>query len=421
MLINSISTGFSLASAISGINRSSSRPSVTDVVELALSAQATRKANASLPLQQTDALRSLYDQLAVVKQSAGNLSTTGLSSNVFRQSTVSSSNATAVSATISPGASTRGGATEATYAITVSALAAQQANQGTDVTSTATTTVTSGINAITFDLGGVLTDVQTTVGVTDTNATVLANLADAINLKGLGVSANVVTNATLGTSRLELLSDASGTANGFTVVDKTGDLVANLGFNTIGTAAANAAFTVDGVARSASVNSFALDEARVFVSLGAVSTAAVSLTVGPDTTAIQDSITSFVQDFNDLRSQFSTNGGFFRSGQGSALDSFVNAQQFALADIGITQGTDGSLSIDTTLLETAIADNLGKVSATIGGYNGLATRVGLFSSTIQSTASNQILQDLQSSQSFPTALDLIKNEFLSGAIVDLFV
>jgi flagellar hook-associated protein 2 len=121
-----------------------------------------------------------------------------------------------------------------------------------------------------------------------------------------------------------------------------------------------------------------------------------TLSVTPDTTAAQTSITSFVSALNGVLSSIQTLGGYDAATQtAGALQGNVTLQSFqnqlenildtvtsstsgaaSLADLGITANAQtGSLDTNAGTLSTALSANLASVAQLLGGKNGIATQI----------------------------------------------
>src|SRR5581483_11500620 len=233
-----------------------------------------------------------------------------------------------------------------------------------------------GTDTIGVTQHGVTTNVSFAVGANDTNATVLANLAAAINATpGLGVTASVLTDPIAGTSQLVVEAATTGTASAFSLSDVAGTAVASAGVANATTAAANAAFTENGTALTSSSNDLYLgDLGQLHVTLLAPTAAPVTVTIGPDTSQITAAIASFVDAFNGAQADT------FR-GVGAELSSLAARLAPQLATVGIATAPDGTLSIDAAKLDAAVAQQLGSVRRVLADVGGLASEASAIATT----------------------------------------
>lgn len=258
-------------------------------------------------------------------------------------------------------ASASAGAAVGNHSITVTSLASTASFYSNELASSSTT-FTAGTLSIQVGSG---TATSITVDSTDNT---LAGLADAINNQKLGVDASVVTDA--GGARLMLVSQASGAAGNITITSNTTGLTLNRGAT-----GADAALTVDGVPVDSASNSVTVN--GLTLNLLGRSSSPVTVQVAPDTSQAASAINSFVSAYNtivsSLNSQFSYNAG---AGSGGALMGDAAAEMVqstllgdvstslssngaisTLADLGVTMGDDGTLTVDSSKLTGALTSN----------------------------------------------------------------
>jgi flagellar hook-associated protein 2 len=242
------------------------------------------------------------------------------------------------------------------------------------------------------------------VPVDGTNDTV-AGIAAAINSANgnPGVTATVI-SGTDG-AHLVLSSSLTGAANTLQVSETDGGTALSaLTYGTGNTAnytqkepAADAEFSLSGIAHTSSTNTVSDALAGVTLTLTGTSAADDSagtgetLTIASDTGTIQANIANFVTAYNTLVGSF-TKLGSYDSTTGtagpllgdpllsgiqnqirSALYSVVNTGSTtynSLASVGITTNKDGTLSLNNATLSTAMATAPGAVSSLFSSANG---------------------------------------------------
>lgn len=314
---------------------------------------------------------------------------------------------------------------------------------GTDI-STAT-----GAGTFTFSItvNGKSTNVNVTVKSGDTNATVLANIAAAVNAAGAGVVASVV-NDTSTTSRLVFTSSNSGSTNTVSVSDVTGTLAQSVGWSSsvitnrtaststtagyVYSAASSldANFTLDGIPIVRGTNSISDVLTGVTLNLLAVQQPTdnpLTLTVEADTTSIQNSIQSFINAYNavitTLSNDITTNTqtlvrgplagditfmSLQRSLQSIAMSSVSTVQSGSpnmLSSIGITINKDGTLTISSSsTLTSALNANLKGVSDLLSSSGGIMTQIYNLVNTY-STAGGIVDQKINGAQDQVNALN----------------
>lgn len=334
-----------------------------------------------------DARLSSFGRVQAAIDTLRTASRTLVDSGTWSAATVSTSDATAVSATATAGA------TSGSYAVQVSTLAAAQLNATSAV---ASPTTTIGQGTLTIDIGrwaDNLSGFTPKAGTSSVTITIgpgedtLEKIRDKINgTSGLAVRASIVNDAT--GSRLVMQSTASGAENGFRVQVNDGDGVhddasglSRLSYDPENAAAVatrpqpgrNAQATVNGLPVESATNTLSGVIDGVSLTLGKTTTGTVDLSVSRDTTAMRKSIDTFVGAYNDLvkllRDQTrydptSKAAGTLQgdraavgllgqlrgvlSGSSSASSAFARA-----SDIGLQVQTDGTIKTTGSKLDAA--------------------------------------------------------------------
>lgn len=376
-------------------------------------------------VSQVNSTISVYQKLKTtlsdLQTQANNLSQVGTLSPLAAE-TATSSDTSVLTATAQPTA------TAGTHTINVTQLAkndtlvsSQLTQSGTDI-STATG---AGTYDFSVTVDGKATNVSVNVAAGDTNSTVLTNMANAINAAGAGVTASVVNDST-STSRLVLQSSTTGSANAISVADTTGTLLQNVGWTSslvssrtaftatsagyanTSTSSLDANFTLDGIPIVRGTNSISDVLTGITLNLAAAQQSGanpINLTIGPDTTAIQSTLNTFIGKFNSAVSTLSSditdttttdssgnqtvNRGPLAgdvgiqtlqlSLQNIAMGVVSSAQSGGpntLSAIGITLGNNGQLSIsDQSKLTSALTTNPSAVVALFNSSSGVGTQL----------------------------------------------
>jgi flagellar hook-associated protein 2 len=303
--------------------------------------------------------------------------------------TAVSSNSSVVSATASASALV------GTHTITVTSLATTSSYYS-DAVASGTTPLAQATGAFQISVGG---NAPVPINITSAYNT-LAGLAATINnTPNLGVSASVITDAN--GARLALVSNTSGTPGNLTV---TGNFA--LANNTAvnfhqAVAGTNAALTVDGVPISTATNAVSGVIAGVTLNLAsAAPSSPVTLNISPDTSKASDAVNQFVSAYNtviqDINAQFAVNSdgsgggpleadGSVREAQStllSALTSSISGNNgiTSLASLGVNFNNDGTLSVDSAKLTSALSTQSANVQTFLQAPStGFATK---FASTI---------------------------------------
>lgn len=335
-------------------------------------------------LQNKDtALSSLGTQISTLSTDLQNLTDF---SGTMAYKTGSSSDTNVLTLTSASAAATAG-----THTIVVQNLA-QTSSASSDAVG-ASDTLTGGI---TFKVGN---GQWQTVNVGDGNtAKTLSGLYAAINNAGLGVTANLLTNAN-GTMRLSLVSNTDGSAGQITIANATNnptspttladsttpDKNTGLGMATIqkGT---DATMTVDGVTVTSASNTVTNAIPGVtfqLLSTGGSSSSpeTVQVAIDNDTTSIESAINTFVNDYNTTIKAINAQEGKDASGNPEPLygttvlaqlqQSLLSAMSSSygsntinsLISLGVTANAvgDGTISLDTSALSDALNSNFDQV------------------------------------------------------------
>jgi flagellar hook-associated protein 2 len=266
--------------------------------------------------------------------------------------------------------------------------------------------------------------------ITITAGETYAELATAINqaMDSNGNSLGLTATATTDSSGNANLSIASTDGSTPFTINEPSSTSGSLGF-TQSVQGEDASLTVDGIPIDSASNTVTGAISGVTLNLlGASSTTAVNLTVASNATDVSTAINQFVTDYNTaiglLNAQFTVSSstdssGASTSGEGvlasdptvrslqSALESAINyiytptsgtTAVASLYDLGITQGTDGTLSVDSTTLDNALANNATDVQNFSEGaaLNGFAASVNNEMDTYTNAATGAFKVDLSS-------------------------
>jgi flagellar hook-associated protein 2 len=293
-----------------------------------------------------------------------------LENSIFSKCKVASSNGDAISAT-ADNANSSG-----TYSISVTSLAqarSMAAANFADVASTKT-----GTGTLTIKTGD---NDAVTVTISDSNNT-LTGLRNAINEAGAGVTATIINDGTASPYRLLIMANDAGTANSFAITDNlSGGQSLNLEQKQ---AASDAVFTLNGVSITKSSNTISDVIPGVTFTLKAKTTEAVNLTVDKDLDSIVSSLNDFASAYNSvntyINSQFAYDSTTKKAGllsgdstlrriqndlQNQIVQSIANRYtSFNVSgQVGIEFNRDGSLSVDSAKLRSALSSNFSGVAA----------------------------------------------------------
>lgn len=336
---------------------------------------------------------------------------------------VSSSNSAVVTGTSVSGTSLGNTVVQVNSLATYDSWTSSTLASGTAALPSGTITITAA--------NGTPTTITTGSGVNTLN-----DLASTINSDNLGVTANVITDAS--GSRLSIVSNSSGSAANFTVASSEGS---GFGF-TEPVPGANASLTINGIPISSATNTVTGVVAGLTLNLVSTSSTPVSLTVSPNTSSASSAINQFVSDYNTLiqavNAQYTDTG----SGEGVlATDPTVSSLQTDLlqsisytykpssgtttmpnlSSMGITMNSDGTLSVNSSTLNNALQNNFNDVKNFFQGsaLNGFANSLDQQLTSFTSPSDGAFTVDLQNMSTQYTALQTDITNFTTNVITPL--
>lgn len=299
------------------------------------------------------------------------------SAATFNKVTATSSDSSALSASIT------GKATPASYTIGINQLA-----QAHSVASQSFAASSSAVGEGTFSItvGGVTKNLTI-----DASNNSLTGLRDAINGAGLPANAAIVNDGS--GYRLLISSQQTGMANAISisVSDSDGNDSDTSGLSrfasanmTTTVAAQNASFTINGLAMSSPTNQVAGAIDGVTLNLTKADVGAnKTLTIGADTSGLQDKVKSMVDDYNAMMGIMANLGSYakdandptkgslagdpaLRSARSQLRDMLnfrlTDGPVQSLADVGVKTNKDGTLTFDETRFSQMMASDSTAVS-----------------------------------------------------------
>jgi flagellar hook-associated protein 2 len=287
---------------------------------------------------------------------------------------------------------------------------------------------TLGTNSFTLTSGGVTTTVSTTSGET------YAALASNINAMNLGVTATAGTDAN-GTN-LSIVS-TNGTTP-FTISEPS------FGFTQSATGA-DASLTVDGVPIKSASNTVTGAINGVTLTLSSAAPGVpVNLVVASNASQVSTAINQFVSDYNTaiglVNSQFTIASGSTSEGVLSSDPTVVSLQSaleqalnyaatpasgtttsvVTMNDLGITQGSDGTLTVNSATLNDALVNNPGDVQSFFAGasLNGFANSMNNVLNNFTNPADGAFTVDLRGISATNTDLTQQISDFETNFIAN---
>lgn len=339
---------------------------------------------------------SYQAKLSAFGQLKSALSSLQTAANGLKDATKFSATKATVGADAAFTASSTSSASATTYSIEVKQLASVQR-----IATSSTTAFTPNAGTVEIEFGtlsgGTFTPDPARSKTLNFAGGTIEELRDAINKEDVGVKASVIDNGTAkqlvltgtktGTGEAFSLGGSAGLAYDPTVTGQASDPVYEL------QGAKNAQVVVDGIAISRSSNTIDDVLQGVTLTLTKESPGTKSaLTIADDRSAAKSAIDAFVKAYNDVTKTIRdltaynaetkaastlTGDSTARSIQsqarnlvGSALDGVTDGTA-RLSDIGISFKADGTLAVDSTKLDAALADPKRNVARFFAGGDGV--------------------------------------------------
>jgi len=261
-------------------------------------------------------------------------------------------------------ASTASGATAGTHTVAVSQLA-----QGQTTYSNAQTSSTSALGmtgTLGLTIGASTIDVP--VGSTDS----LADVAAAITSSGAGVTASVVFDGTK--YRLDVQGTQTGASSAISFSESGFSLGLSDSTNTYQTAQ-DAKATIDGIAVTSSTNQISGAIPGVTLALTGTTTTPATVSVAADSSSLATKVATFVSAYNTVITSGHTDAGYGATAATNPLlagDPGIESSLTQLSSLvassvagtdstistlgsaGITLNNDGTLTLNTSALATAV-------------------------------------------------------------------
>lgn len=395
----------------------------------------TQLSNVALQISQASQLKS---DLLTLSSSFSSLVDSG---NLLPSPTVT--NSSVATASLPLGSSGASG----TYSLEVTALAKPQV-LATSTISSSNATMKAG--TLTFNFGTVSGSTFTqdtshsSATVTIADGATLAQVATAINSANIGVTAYVATNAS--GSQL-VFKGSEGAANGFTITANDTSTTSSTGATSLNTLAYNpsttsstitsqqsagdAAYKLDGISRTSTSNTIASAAPGLSLKLtGTNSGNPTTITYSDPSSTITTTMTNLVSALNaimtELNTDMSASTGNLYNDQGAKavsrafsqlagttiMKSATGSDPKTLADLGVSTNKDGSFTLDSTKLASALSSNTSGVAAMFTkGINGIySTLYKMTSSLTTSTDSGSLAGSITRYTNLQTSLTTQKSK-----------
>ncbi len=412
----------------SGLDLESLVTSLMAVESKPLTALQTKEASYTSKISSLGTLKS---KLSALQTAAAALKTpvgkTAL--GTFASYTATIADTTIASATASTGA------VAGTYSLDVTQLARAQRFVSSTYASSSTAIGDEG-DTLTFDFATPDADGNSrskTITLDSSNNT-LTGLRNAINNANMGVTATIIN----GTDGAQLVFTSEEGLDNAITLSGTGTFATPSSTFTKEVEALDAEFTLNGIAATSSTN--AVSDALEGVTINLAKTGTTTLTIAADyATNMTTALNTFITAYNAANSTMTTMGAYDATTkvagalQGNQIlrdaQTQVRSLIFSttaggtssyqrLSDLGITVGTDGSLSLDSTKLESAIAADPNAVASLVAKvgttYNTELEKTVGYSGRIKvaTDSANTMIKELEKRQeALERRLDTIETRY----------
>ncbi|MHB8069612.1 MAG: hypothetical protein ACYDIC_17100 [Desulfobaccales bacterium] len=317
--------------------------------------------NASSPgdaAGQLDALNNLYARAYQMMSLADQLSGTEGRAN-FSQSPTQSSDTNVANITYFDKTHYPVQVPAEQFQFKVQQVAQNQVNQGGSLNPEATSAVSTGTDTFTLTVGGTGYTLQVAINASDTNATALSKIAQAIDAANTGVTTTIAQ----GTGSIKLqLNGKTGAAQAFSLADISGNVVSATGVNNSTQASADAKFLMNGTVNIQAGNSVSLLDGHLQVNLAGTGLATV--TTGPQ--AGVDLTQSLVESMNSFGALLAGNP-YLNPALSSAWSDLVQQQVGILSNYGLEGGSQGLVGLDTVKFSQALQQDTRGTAQAISG------------------------------------------------------
>jgi len=104
--------------------------------------------------------------------------------------------------------------------------------------------------------------------------------------------------------------------------------------------------------------------------------------VAPDKTKVQSAVSGLISGINGFIDSLNKNSTYIKDEVLSTINTYISDHKMALEAIGITQGADGKLTVDSVKLAAAASQNMTGIESAFAGLDGLAVQMKTYASRI---------------------------------------
>jgi flagellar hook-associated protein 2 len=269
---------------------------------------------------------------------------------------------------------------EAQFHFKVRQIAQNQVNQGSSLDPEAASAVNTGANTFTLTVAGTGYTLAVTINASDTNATALSKIAQAIDAANTGVTTAIVR----GTGSIKLnLNGQTGAAQAFSLADLSGNAVSATGINNSTQTSADAKFLMNGTTNIQAGNAVSLQDGHLQVNL--TGTGVAMVTTGPQVAV--DLMQSLAGSMNSFGALLAGNP-YLTPALSSAWSDLVKQEAGILTNYGLKGGSQGQVGLDTVKFTEALQKDTAGTARAVGG---LASRLQGFVKSLTSYPARELV------------------------------
>jgi flagellar capping protein FliD len=280
------------------------------------------------------------------------------------------------------------------YSIQIEQTAKSQINEGTFVDKNATTHTAAGSNQMKLTMDDQSFSFSVYILPTETNHQVLQKIRGAIQQTKPNLKVDLKYDNFNQSIQLKVSSRDTGTAQAFSIQDIYGDAAMISGINEVSQQAEDAVYQINGAALVTSPsNEITLDNGNVTLHLLDTTKEPAVVAIRPDIAGIKRQVQALVNRYNSLHLLLTQSGDLLSSEASQSVMGKLTS--LPLEEIGIQLSSDGSLKVDTLMLEQQASSSFAALELSLRGFGGLAAALNVAANKLLDPPSYELLDQGQ--------------------------
>lgn len=290
-------------------------------------------------------------------------------------------------------AEVKSGSALKSFHVQVNTVATGQYNAGISSTNNAGTPMQAGWNEFSLKQDGETISFKVFVGANDSFEQTIGKVRSAINQETSRVRAVVVDDEG-SKSHLQVTSSQMGSKQAFTFEDMSGNAVSALGLNQTQQNASNASYSIDnGPVQTSQSNEVELNNGDVKLALHKTDSESITVTTQPDSVEIIKPIKELILTYNQFQQTLHDTPGYLNRSVVQSLEQSAKPQ--TLDQLGISENSDGTLTLDEITFKQQLTDHYADVKRSISGVSGLASSLSQSFGRLDQLPSETLFQQSQ--------------------------